>query len=233
MGAGGGNSSRGQDQTGTDDTGGVDFINAVNRLVSPNTPALPQPTVMGQVAPRSSVPTYDSRDYINTYSKYFYRDPSAAGVPGPGNNLNQRFNPNATSYVKMPDGELTPGESLVNRLNAAAPSPFYNPAAPQEHEDPANVYDKSRYQGMVYKPSADMEVAEGTGIFEMDGKQYILPTQVSGVPLTREETLQRYKDTGEHLGAFETLPDARFYEQNYLQPFQQSQQAILPSHFGM
>lgn len=81
-------------------------------------------------------------------------------------------------------------------------------AAQQEHDDLA--------PGMLELPTMDDEGGEATGIFEIDGKHYILPTQVEGQKFPAEEAINRFLDTGEHLGVFDAEDNASIYEDTYL-----------------
>jgi len=59
--------------------------------------------------------------------------------------------------------------------------------------------------------------------WNIEGKETLLPTVVNGKQLSDKEAIQRYKDTGEHLGKFAT-PEAADY---YAQKLHESQAAVV------
>jgi len=69
---------------------------------------------------------------------------------------------------------------------------------------------------MLEEGNVDNELAEVTGTFGIGDRTYVLPTQIEGLPMTRAETIERFLRTGEHLGSFDNLKNALFYERNYL-----------------
>jgi hypothetical protein len=59
---------------------------------------------------------------------------------------------------------------------------------------------------------------EGSGTFYINGKHYILPTVVNGVRYEDEDAVNRFKATGEHLGAFKTDKEAQAFEEKFFTP---------------
>jgi len=154
---------------------------------------------------------------------YWYVDPRAEGQPlydWPTPNARQSF------YDPFSSGFATEPYPAPETLNDLAELFQEMQSMQEEHnrqlmelkQERADPLDRIRHKGMLEPPNADNELAEATGTFELDGIHYVLPTQVGGQKLSPEEAVQRYQETGEHLGAFESDEDARFYETNYLTP---------------
>jgi hypothetical protein len=147
---------------------------------------------------------------------YWYVDPRAQGTPGPPVQGPPAFS-EPTPIPASQAGYSQRYDPAAERTDYTRPGPSI-----EARRERADLYDRMRYHGMTEPPNVDHEVAESTGIVEMDGVYYILPTRIDGTDLTRREIRRRFRTTGEHLGAFETLPDAKFFETNYITPQQQA-----------
>jgi hypothetical protein len=144
-------------------------------------------------------------------ANYWYVDPKA-----------QSFNPMTYSPV-MSSGQrgLNAGQDMeiqsarISQLYGRRPSTIQS--GPQER--PSGYAEMAKEPGIVAVPTMDLEGgAEGTGIHEIDGKFYILPTQVNGVKFgPGDAAVERFRQTGEHLGVFNAEDDASIFEQKHLQ----------------
>jgi hypothetical protein len=59
-----------------------------------------------------------------------------------------------------------------------------------------------------YTNAEGKQVSENKIGVGMKGKEYVLPTVVDGKQLTEDEAIERYKNTGEHMGVFDTIEEA-------------------------
>ena len=152
--------------------------------------------------------------------KYWYVDPRAQGVSSPDpidQTLASIANPLPYDPMRQyKDQQATTYNERIQELRAQMIEDRNRGI--QEHDEGPTPEEKVRYPGMVWRGNMDDEAGvEGTGVFGIDGVQYILPTQVDGVKLTLQQILDRFRQSGEHLGGFNNVQSARFFE-NTLQP---------------
>jgi tetratricopeptide (TPR) repeat protein len=66
---------------------------------------------------------------------------------------------------------------------------------------------------------------ENSSTIEIDGKYIVIPTVVDGKQLELDEAIENYKQTGKHLGIFDTLEDSEAYAQQLHERQEQFYQA--------
>lgn len=142
-------------------------------------------------------------------AKYWYVDPRAQNPPSSTMvSAAPAFTPR--ELVNRTPLPTTPIRSDMVRDNTGRVVPA------EQGAERADMFDRIRYPGMLERKTMDDEGAQATGTFSIDGVHYILPTKVNDIELNPQQAVQRFKETGEHLGGFETLKDAGDYERNYL-----------------
>ena len=105
-------------------------------------------------------------------------------------------------------------EPAVPEASTTQTPPKLSPAPPGKPAgllEPGNI-DLAHRQ--VYKiPGGGIATVHSMGI-EEDGKQILIPTIIDGQPVSKDEAIAHYHETGENLGKFDTVAHANQYSQD-------------------
>jgi len=125
---------------------------------------------------------------------------------------------NALSIVSTPTGHLAVVDAAGNTLMQERYSGRLHHYATGKLQDeeagliaPGNIDLNNRPE--IQNPDGSVSTVK-TITIEEDGRTILLPTIVNGKELSKEEAVNHYHETGEHMGKFKTQKDADRYDKN-------------------